>query len=104
MGNGTIMKGCVHHQLAGAWGSSAQQVRKSPHLELVPHLAPTCPHICKVQRSRIVELPCLCVERAALLDCAEASNLQRLGAFATAWIHGDFLPKADLFLLTTLPC
>merc|ERR1719399_1526233 len=24
-------------------------------------------------------------------------------AFATAWIHGDFLAKADLFLLTILP-
>merc|ERR1712031_137466 len=26
-----------------------------------------------------------------------------LRAFATAWIHGDFLPRADFFLLTILP-
>merc|ERR1719377_405013 len=55
------------------WGSGAQQVRKSPHLEARAGASP-----CKVQRSCIVELLCLCVERAALLDCAEAGNLQRL--------------------------
>merc|ERR1712100_385817 len=54
-------------------GSCAQRVRKSPHLELVPFTRSR-------QRSVAIELLRLGVQRRALLDHSEASDLQGLAS------------------------
>ena len=57
---GTGWKLCLSSVTASgrSSGSCAQQLRKSPQLELVPPML----HLCSVQRSRIVELLRLDVE------------------------------------------